>query len=118
MYYLERGPALAKGNQELKNVEPLKTVLSGNREAMAQLSLKDVEKILVATLTGMSVDEFSSEVSKWLASAKHPRWDRPYTALVYQPMLEVMQYLRDSVFKTYFVTGGGPGFVRGYFGRA
>jgi haloacid dehalogenase-like hydrolase len=105
------------GNPELKNVEPFKTVLSGNREAMAKLSLKDVEKILVATLTGMSVDEFSSEVSKWLASAKHPRWDRLYTALVYQPMLEVMQYLRDNGFKTYFVTGGGQGFVRVYSER-
>ena len=117
MYYLERVPVLTKGNPELKNVEPFKTVLSGNREAMAKLSLKDVEKILVATLTGMSVDEFSSEVSKWLASAKHPRWDRLYTALVYQPMLEVMQYLRDNGFKTYFVTGGGQGFVRVYSER-
>jgi phosphoserine phosphatase len=108
---------LAKGNPELNNVEPFKTVLSGNREAMAKLSLKDVEKILVATLTGMSVDEFSSGVSKWLASAKHPRWDRLYTALVYQPMLEVMQYLRDNGFKTYFVTGGGQGFVRVYSER-
>jgi len=117
MYYLERVPVLAKGNPELENVEPFKTVLSGNREAMAKLSLKDVEKILVATLTGMSVDEFSSEVSKWLASAKHPRWDRLYTALVYQPMLEVMQYLRDNGFKTYFVTGGGQGFVRVYSER-
>ena len=117
MYYLERVPVLTKGNPELKNVEPFKTVLSDNREAMAKLSLKDVEKILVATLTGMSVDEFSSEVSKWLASAKHPRWDRLYTALVYQPMLEVMQYLRDNGFKTYFVTGGGQGFVRVYSER-
>ena len=117
MYYLERVPVLVKGNPKLKNVEPFKTVLSGNREAMAKLSLKDVEKILVATLTGMSVDEFSSEVSKWLASAKHPRWDRLYTALVYQPMLEVMQYLRDNGFKTYFVTGGGQGFVRVYSER-
>ena len=117
MYYLERVPVLVKGNPELKNVEPFKTVLSGNRAAMAKLSLKDVEKILVATLTGMSVDEFSSEVSKWLASAKHPRWDRLYTALVYQPMLEVMQYLRDNGFKTYFVTGGGQGFVRVYSER-
>ena len=117
MYYLERVPVLVKGNPELKNVEPFKTVLSGNRAALAKLSLKDVEKILVATLTGMSVDEFSSEVSKWLASAKHPRWDRLYTALVYQPMLEVMQYLRDNGFKTYFVTGGGQGFVRVYSER-
>ena len=58
---------------ELKKIEPFKTVLSGNREAIAKLSMKDLEKILAATLTGMSVEEFSAEVKKWLATAKHPR---------------------------------------------
>ncbi len=81
---------------ELKNVEPFKTVLSGNREAIAKLSMKDLEKILVATLTGMSVDEFNAEVKKWLETAKDPRWKRPYTDLIYQPMLEVMRYLRAT----------------------
>ena len=114
MYCLERVPALAKKRSELKNVEPFKTVLSGNREAMAKLSMKDLEKILGATLTGMSVDEFSAEAKKWLATAKHPRWERLYTDLVYQPMLEVMQYLRANGFKTYIVTGGGQDFVRVY----
>jgi phosphoglycolate phosphatase-like HAD superfamily hydrolase len=114
MYCLERVPALAIKRSELKNVEPFKTVLSGNREAMAKLSMKDLEKILGATLTGMSVDEFSAEAKKWLATAKHPRWERLYTDLVYQPMLEVMQYLRANGFKTYIVTGGGQDFVRVY----
>src|SRR5208283_5911118 len=77
----------------------------------------DLLKILAATLTGMSVDEFSAEVKKWLATAKHPRWDRLYTELTYQPMLEVMQYLRDNGFKTYIVTGGGQDFVRVYSER-
>jgi len=105
---------LVEKKPELKKVEPFMTVLSGNREAMAKLTMKDLEKILAATLTGMSVDEFSAEAGKWLATAKHPRWQRLYTDLVYQPMLEVMQYLRANEFKTYIVTGGGQDFVRVY----
>jgi len=89
-------------------------VLSGNREAMAKLSMRDLEKILVATLTGMSVEEFNDEAKKWIGTAKHPRWDRPYTELIYQPMLEVLRYLRDNAYKTYIVTGGGQDFVRVY----
>ena len=114
MYCLERVPMLVEKKPELKKVEPFMTVLSGNREAMAKLTMKDLEKILAATLTGMSVDEFSAEAKKWLATAKHPRWERLYTDLVYQPMLEVMQYLRANEFKTYIVTGGGQDFVRVY----
>ena len=77
MYCLERVPAVVAKKPELKNVEPFKTVLSGNREAMAKLSMKDLEKILVATLTGMTVDEFKAEVAKWIATAKHPRLGPP-----------------------------------------
>jgi phosphoglycolate phosphatase-like HAD superfamily hydrolase len=112
MYSLERVPALAKAKPELKDVEPFKTVLSGNREAMAKLTTPDLEKILGATLTGMTVDEFEVEAKKWLETARHPRWDRPYTELVYQPMLEVLHYLRDNGYKTYIVTGGGQDFAR------
>src|SRR5262249_40978050 len=91
-----------------------KTVMSGNREAIAKLSLKELEVILFATLTGMSVAEFQAEAKKWLATAKHPRYDRPYTELVYQPMLEVLKLFRDNGYKTYTVTGGGKAFVRVY----
>jgi phosphoglycolate phosphatase-like HAD superfamily hydrolase len=114
VYCLERVPALVEKKPELKTTEPFKTVLSGNREAMAKLSMRDLEKILAATLTGMSVDEFSAEVKKWLTTAKHPRYDRIYTELTYQPMQEVLQYLRANGFKTYIVTGGGQDFVRVY----
>jgi haloacid dehalogenase-like hydrolase len=62
----------------------------------------------------MSVDEFNAEVSKWLTTAKDPRWKRPYTELTYQPMLEVLQYLRANGYRTYIVTGGGQDFVRLY----
>ena len=114
MYCLERVAGLAKENPEMKDVEPFKTVLSGNREAMAKLTMKDLEKILAATLTGMTVDEFGVQVKDWLAAAKHPRFKRPYTELVYQPMLEVMKLFRANGYKTYFVTGGGQDFVRVY----
>src|SRR5437660_2805433 len=114
VHCLKRVPALVKTRPELKNKEPFNTVLSGNREAMARLSQDDLMKILVATLTGMSVDDFNAEAKKWIAEAKHPRWQRPYTELTYQPMQEVLRYLRDSGYKTYIVTGGGQDFVRAY----
>ncbi|MEW6533229.1 MAG: HAD family hydrolase [Thermodesulfobacteriota bacterium] len=117
IYCLERVPAVVKAKPELKNVEPFETVLSGNREAIAKFTMKDLEKVLAATLTGMTVDEFNAEVKKWIASAKHPRWDRLYTELVYQPMLEVLNYLRANGYKTYIVTGGGQDFVRVYSDR-
>ena len=114
MYCLERVPAVVKAKPELANVEPFKTVLSGNREAIAKLPLRDLVKILAATLTGMSVETFNAEVKKWIDEAKHPRWKRPYTELTYQPMQEVLKYLRDNGYKTYIVTGGGQDFVRVY----
>ena len=117
VYCLDRVPALVEKDPKLKDVEPFKTVLSGNREAIAKLSLHDLEKVLFATLTGMSVDEFDAEARKWLTSAKDGRWKRPYTDLIYQPMLEVMQYLRSSGYRTYIVTGGGQDFVRVYSDR-
>ncbi len=113
-YCLERVPALVETKPELKNREPFKTVLSGNREAIAKLSMKELEQILAATLSGMSVDDFHAEVKKWIAAAKDARWKRAYTDLTYQPMQEVLGYLRDSGYKTYIVTGGGQDFVRAY----
>ncbi len=114
MYCLDRVPVVVKAKPELAKVEPFKTVLSGNREAIAKLPKEDLLKIVDATLTGMTVDEFKAEAKKWLASAKHPRWKRPYTELTYQPMTELLKYLRANDFKTYIVTGGGQDFVRVY----
>src|SRR6476661_8813476 len=81
VYCLERVPAVVAKRPELRNVEPFKTVLSGNREAIAKLSMRDLYKILAATLSGMSVEEFKTEVKAWLETAKHPRWNRLYTEL-------------------------------------
>src|SRR5438552_5103097 len=117
MYCLERVPALVKAKPELAKVPPFSTVLEvlhGDRAAMEKLTMDDLMKILAATLTGMSVDEFSAEVKKWLAEAKDPRWKKPYTELTYLPMQEVLKYLRANDYKTYIVTGGGQDFVRVY----
>ncbi len=114
IYCLDRVPAVVKAKPELANVEPFKTVMSGNREAMAKLSMDDLIKIAAATLTGMSVETFKVDVTKWIAEAKDPRWKRPYTELTYQPMQEVLKYLRASGYRTYIVTGGGQDFVRLY----
>ena len=114
VYCLDRVPALVKARPELADVEPFKTVLSGDREAIAKLPKDDLIKVLAATLTGMSVDQFQAEAKSWLETAKDPRWKRPYTELVYQPMMELLKYLRDNGYRTYIVTGGGQDFVRVY----
>ena len=114
IYCLDRVPAVVAEKPELRNIEPFKTILAGNQEAIARLPKTDLEKLLAVTLTGMKVEQLQAEVKKWIASAKDPRWVRPYTALTYQPMKEVLVYLRANGFKTYIVTGGGQDFVRVY----
>jgi hypothetical protein len=114
VYCLDRVPAVVKAKPELAKVETFKTVVSGNREAIAKLPMDDLLKILAATLTGMSVDEFKAEAKKWLDTARDPRWKRPYTELTYLPMIELLKYLRANAYRTYIVTGGGQDFVRVY----
>jgi phosphoglycolate phosphatase-like HAD superfamily hydrolase len=114
IYCLERVPAVVKAKPELAQKEPFKTVMSGKQDAIAKLTLKDLEVILAATSTGMSVDEFRAQVKAWIATAKNARWKRPYTDLTYLPMQEVLKYLRANDYKTYIVTGGGQQFVRAY----
>ncbi|HSD43928.1 MAG TPA: HAD family hydrolase [Burkholderiales bacterium] len=114
MFVLDRVPAVVKAKPELAKVEPFKTVMSGNRAAIAKLSEADLIKILAVTSTGMPVETFQAEVKKWLAEAKEPRWKKPYTELTYLPMQELMKHLRANGYKTYIVTGGGQDFVRVY----
>ena len=113
-YCLDRVPVVVKQRPELAGIEPFKTVLSGDRAAIARLSMDDLLKIVAATLTGMTVEEFQREVKNWLVSAKDPRWKRPYTDLTYLPMQELLRYLRANGYKTFIVTGGGQDFVRVY----
>jgi phosphoserine phosphatase len=114
LYCLDRVPTVVKERPDLAKVEPFNTVLSGDREAIAKLSMDDLFKILAATLTGMSVDKFNAEAKKWLESAMDPRWKQPYTKLTYLPMIELLKYLRANGYRTYIVTGGGQDFVRAY----
>jgi hypothetical protein len=114
IYCLERVPALVQAKPELKNVEPFKTVLTRNRAAIAQLSTDDLVKILAATLSGVSVDQFKTEAKHWLETVQDPRWKRPYTELTYLPMIELIKFMRANSFRTYIVTGGGQDFVRVY----
>jgi phosphoglycolate phosphatase-like HAD superfamily hydrolase len=117
MFALDRVHNLAPKHPEWKEKEPFKAVLSGDRAAMAEFGEGDWAQIIAATHAGMSTEDFLGVVKQWLATAKDPRWKRPFTDLVYQPMLEVMDYLRANGFRTYIVTGGGQEFVRVYSER-
>jgi hypothetical protein len=111
-FAIERVAALAPKHPEWKEQEPFKAILTRDREAIAKFTLQDIEKILAVTHSGMTVEAFQTIVKDWLTMVQHPRFKRSYTELVYQPMLEVMQYLRANGYKTYIVTGGGQEFVR------
>jgi phosphoglycolate phosphatase-like HAD superfamily hydrolase len=117
MYCLARVPALVKEKPALAGQAPFSTVLQvlqGDHAAMQRLTLKELEQVAAATLTGMSVDAFAAEAKQWLAEAKDARWKRPYTELTYLPMLELLQFLRANGYQTFIVTGGGQDFVRVY----
>ena len=116
-FALDRVHELAPQHPEWKQQEPFKAVLANDREAMAKFSESDWEVVLAATHAGMTTETFVEIVKQWMATAKDPRFQRLHTELVYQPMLEVMDYLRTSGFKTYIVTGGGQEFVRPYSRR-
>jgi phosphoglycolate phosphatase-like HAD superfamily hydrolase len=114
VYCFDRVPALVKAHPELAKAEPFRTVLTGDREAIAKLGLEPLLKVVAATLTGIDVDTFRDEVASWIKDARDPRWKRPYTELVYQPQIELLKYLRGVGYRTYIVTGGGQDFVRVY----
>jgi len=114
MFAFHRLGVMAPQHPDWKTTEPFKSVLTGDREGMSKFSEKDWMEIVAVTHAGMGTEEFISLVKPWIATAKAPRFDRPYTELIFQPMLEVMKHLREKGFKTYIVTGGGQEFVRTY----
>ena len=113
-FAFDRVVALAPSHPEWKDQPPFKAILTRDRAAMAKFSPQDLEKILAVTHAGMSVEAFAEIVKEWVATAKHPRFKRPYTEMIYQPMLEVMKYLRENGYRIYIVTGGGQDFVRAF----
>jgi hypothetical protein len=114
IFELDRVKTLAKERPELKTTEPFRSVLAGDKAAIAKFGKEDWALIIGATQAGMTNEAFQEIVKQWLATAKHPRFQRPFTELVYQPMVEIMSYLRANGFRTYIVTGGGQEFVRVY----
>src|SRR5262245_33289832 len=111
-FALDRVRALAPQHPEWRTMQPFQAVLEGDVRALAATGERGFVELLVATHTGMTTDEFAQTVTDWLASARHPRFQRPYTDLVFQPMLELLSYLRANGFKTYIVSGGTVEFMR------
>lgn len=103
---------LAPDHPEWARDMPYKAVLDGDAKALAAGGEKGLMEILAVTHAGMTEDAFEAEVMDWIATARHPRFDRPYTDLVFQPMLEVLDYLRANDFQTWIVSGGGIDFMR------
>jgi len=112
IFALDRVKALAPQHPEWKEKEPFASLLKGDlKEALAG-GVRSMLEIVMATHAGMTTEEFEQTVKDWLATAKHPQFNRPYTECVYQPMLELLAYLRANGFKTFIVSGGGIEFMR------
>jgi len=111
-FALDRVKALAPQHPEWKTTQPFKAVLDGDLEALGASGEKGLAELVMATHTGMTTDAFAKSVSDWVATSRHPRFKRPYTDLVYQPMLELLTHLRANGFKTYIVSGGTVDFMR------
>ncbi|QGJ72301.1 Non-specific acid phosphatase [Planctomycetales bacterium 10988] len=112
LFALDRIKAMAADHPEWKEQQPFKAVLENDREALLAAGKEGLLKIMAVTHSGMTTDEFSEIVRDWIKTAKHPTLQKPYTELIYQPMLELLDYLRANGFKTYIISGGGIDFLR------
>ncbi len=111
-FAMDRVKELAPAHPEWKIQQPFKSVLENDYKTLAASGHEGLLELMMATHAGMTTAEFEEIVKEWLKTAKHPRFNRPYTELVYQPMLELLSYLRANGFKTYIVSGGGIEFMR------
>jgi phosphoserine phosphatase len=111
-FVLDRIAALARSHPEWRTTEPYASVLKGDLKGVLAGGERAVLELLMATHANMTTEEFSSLVSQWMTTARHPRFLKPYDEVVYQPMLELLAYLRHNGFKTYIVSGGGVEFMR------
>jgi hypothetical protein len=112
MFMLDRVKALAPQHPEWKTQEPFASLLNGDVKAALAGGERAFGQLLMATHAGTTTEEFEQIVSEWIATAKHPKTGRLYTEMVYQPMLELLSYLRANGFKTFIVSGGGIEFMR------
>ena len=111
-FALDRVKALAPQHPEWKTKEPFASLLKGDLKGALAGGERAMLEIIVATHAGMTTAEFEQIVKDWVATAKHPKFKRPYTECVYQPMIELLAYLRANGFKTFIVSGGGIEFMR------
>jgi phosphoglycolate phosphatase-like HAD superfamily hydrolase len=111
-FVVDRVKALAPQHPEWNTKEPYASVLKGDMKGALAFGEKGLMEMMAATHSGMTTEEFERTVTDWIATAKHPKSGKPFTAMVYQPMLELLDYLRASDFKTYIVSGGGIEFMR------
>lgn len=103
---------LAPNHPEWKTKQPFKALLEGDMETVGKFGTKGILTMIMASHSGMTATEFSNAVKKWITKAKHPRFKRLYTELIYQPQLELLCYLRDNGFKTFIISGSGMAFMR------
>jgi phosphoserine phosphatase len=111
-FAIDRVKALAPEHPEWKTEQPFKAVLDDDMNELMKHGEHGLIKLIMSTHAGNTTDEFEAIVKEWMANAKHPRFNRPYTDLVYQPMLELIKYLQENDFKTFIVSGGGIEFMR------
>ncbi len=112
-YAMDTAKAMVEADPGLANTNPsLKAAAEGDVDGLLADGHKGLLQVLAATHTGMTTDEFKQSVADWLASARHPTTGQRYDAMIYQPMLELLSYLRESGYKTYIVSGGGIDFIR------
>ncbi|MFZ0257775.1 MAG: HAD family hydrolase [Gammaproteobacteria bacterium] len=111
-FALDRVKALAPQHPEWKTKQPFKAVLDNDLEALGAAGEKGLVELIMASHAGMSTADFEKIVTDWFDKARHPRFKRPYTELAYQPMVELLEFLRANGFKTYIVSGGGVEFMR------
>ena len=117
-FIIDRIRVLAKNHPEWNTQEPFRSVLKGNLNEPIQQGTSAIAQMVMVTHAGMTTEEFEAIVKDWLATAEHPRFKRLYTQCIYQPMLELLAYLRANEFKTYIVSGGGIDFMRPYTEKA
>ncbi|MFO1035732.1 MAG: HAD family hydrolase [Geminicoccaceae bacterium] len=111
-FAFDRLKALAPDHPEWTTEQPFKAALEGDRATLADAGERGLMALVMATHAGITTDAFAASVTDWLATAQHPRLHRPYLRLVYQPMVELLEYLRAHGFKTFIVSGGGIDFMR------
>lgn len=111
-FALDRVKALAADHPEWGQTQPFKAAIEGDMKTLGEAGERGLVELIMATHAGMTTTEFEAVVEAWIATARHPRFNRPYTELVYQPMLEVLAFLRANGFQTFIVSGGGIEFMR------